>query len=78
MGSNAASRRKLLCNVSLATGVAALAGDLGRILVRFAMSAAVLLVGHACTGRVGAFFSVSHKFLSPLDMPGWAILELGC
>jgi hypothetical protein len=76
--SNAASGPKLLRDVSLATGVATLAGNLGGILVRFAMSAAVFLVGHAGTGRVGAFLLVSHEILSPSGMLGWAILELGC
>jgi hypothetical protein len=67
-GSNAASGPKLLCEVSLAAGVAALAGNLDGILVRFAMGTAVFLVGHAGTGGVGAFLLVSHVFVSPLRM----------
>jgi hypothetical protein len=76
-GSNAASGPTLLCEVSLAAGVAALAGNLDGILVRFAMGAAVFLVGHAGTGGVGAFLLVSHVLVSPWGCR-WAILSLGC
>jgi hypothetical protein len=57
--------------------MAALASYLGGILVRFAMGAAVLLVGHAGTGGVGAFLLISHNVLSPSEAL-WGILELGC
>ena len=51
---------ELLSDIALATGVAALAGDLSGVFVVFAVGAAVLLVGHAGTGGVGALLKISH------------------
>jgi hypothetical protein len=58
--------------------MSALARDLGRVFVVFAVGAAVFLVGHARTGGVSAFLLISHEAISPSGMPDWAILELGC
>jgi hypothetical protein len=56
--------------------VAAITSDLGRVFVVFAIGAAVLLVGHAGTGGVGAFLLISHKFVISSGVPGWQSLSL--
>ena len=56
-------------DVAFAAGVAALAGDVRSVLIRFAMGAAVFLVGHTGTGGVSAFLLVSHIVFISLGLP---------
>jgi hypothetical protein len=76
--SRARQRLGLLCDVSLAARVAALAGDLGGVFMRFAIGAAILLVGGARTSGVGTLFSICHIFVFSFGTARWAILPLGC
>jgi len=71
------ARVGLLGDVPLAARMAALTGDLGCILVRLAVGAAVLLIRHAGTGRVSAFLSISHESYLLRDS-GLGILRVGC
>src|SRR3569833_1539893 len=76
--SRQAPRDCLLCDVALATRMAAFAGELRRVFVIFAVGAAVFLVRHTGTSGVSAFLLISHKFVSPFGECQTAILELGC
>lgn len=67
-----------LLDVSSAPRVPALTGDFRRILVRFAMGAAILLVGDTRTSRMGTLFLVSHEFFLSSRNADRAILPLGC
>jgi hypothetical protein len=68
----------VLFDFALAAGVATFTGNLSGVLVRFAISAAVFLIGHAGTGGVGALLLICHEFVSPPGKARWAILSLGC
>jgi hypothetical protein len=62
-----------LLELAFAARVTAVAGDLQRILVLFAVGAAVVFICHATTGRMGAFLLVGHGTLLVRWMPslGW-------
>jgi hypothetical protein len=74
---SASLKRALLLYFALAAGVTAFTGDFRRVFVRFTMSAAVFLVGHAGACRVSAFLFISH-IVHLLWSRLFTTFELGC